>query len=132
MQEDELISMARDVRTRAYAPYSHFAVGAALLCSDGTVFTGCNVENISFGLTSCAERNAFFTAKAAGKSEFQQIVVISDSEVPVSACGACRQVMAEFCEDLEILSVNLEGLQFRTRLLEFLPRAKVGILGGST
>ena len=127
MNEIQLIAHAREAREQAYAPYSHFAVGAALLATDGRVFSGCNVENISFGLTNCAERTALFSAVAAGVTSFSKVVVISDSAEPVSMCGACRQALAEFCDDLEILSVNLSGETFRTTLTAFLPRAKTGI-----
>jgi cytidine deaminase len=124
-----LIAQAFGARTKAYAPYSNFAVGAALLTSTGRVFTGCNVENLSFGLTICAERNAVFAAVAAGEKEFTAIAITADSKTPVSPCGACRQVLAEFCSDLEICSVNLEGVRFMGKLSELLPRAREGILG---
>lgn len=129
MEEKDLMEEARCIRERAYAPYSHFAVGAALLGKSGRVFTGCNVENISFGLTICAERNAVFAAVAAGEREFEMIAIIADSKTPVTPCGACRQVLAEFSADLEITCANLEGATFRSTLRELLPRSKEGILG---
>src|SRR5437762_2596345 len=122
MDTNDLLSEARRARERAYAPYSHFAVGAALLTKSGRVFTGCNVENLSFGLTICAERNAVFAAVAAGEREFVKIGIIADSKSPVTPCGACRQVLAEFCDDLEIACVNLEGTRFESTLAELLPR----------
>jgi cytidine deaminase len=129
MNDEPLTTAAKAARLRAYSPYSNFQVGAALEAEDGTVFTGCNVENLSFGLTICAERVAFGTAVAAGYKQFRRLVVCSDSKEPVTPCGACRQVMAEFCDDLEVLSVNLKGDVFSTKLSILLPRAKAGILG---
>jgi len=128
MKIEALIESAREARVRAYAPYSHFLVGAALLTRSGRVFQGCNVENISFGLTICAERAAVCAAVAAGEKEFVAIAVIADSREPVTPCGACRQVLAEFCEDLEVYSVNLEGERYSARLSALLPRSKAGIL----
>jgi cytidine deaminase len=129
MTDSELISQATVVRQQAYAPYSKFSVGAALLCKDGTVFTGCNVENLSFGLTNCAERTALFSAIAAGQRQFKKIAIVSDSQEPVSPCGACRQVMAEFASELEIVCANLAGEVFQSDLSTLLPRSKTGILG---
>jgi cytidine deaminase len=129
MDFSELIEQARAVREKAYAPYSKFAVGAAILSSTGRVFTGCNVENLSFGLTTCAERNAVFAAISAGERKFAKLAIVSDSQTPVSPCGACRQVLAEFGLELEICSANLQGELFNARLSELLPRASEGILG---
>lgn len=129
MKDDTLIAAAKAARLRAYAPYSKFQVGAALEADDGTVFTGCNVENLSFGLTICAERVAVGAAVAAGKKGFRRLVVCADSKEPVTPCGACRQVLAEFCDDLEVLSINLSNDEYRTTLSVLLPRAKAGILG---
>ena len=120
---------ARKVRERAYAPYSNFQVGAALESTSGKVFTGCNVENISYGLTICAERNAVFAAIAAGVRSFRRIVVVADSLEPVTPCGACRQVLSEFSETMDIISINLDGKKYRANLSELLPRPKAGILG---
>lgn len=128
MNSDILLTRAIHARTLAYAPYSRFTVGAALETRSGKVFTGCNVENLSFGLTCCAERNAVFAAVAAGEREFSRIVIVADSQEPVTPCGACRQVLAEFAEDLEVRSVNLQGAQYSANLRELLPRAKAGIL----
>lgn len=129
MDFPELLAEARDARERAYAPYSKFAVGAALLTSTGRVFTGCNVENLSFGLTICAERNAVFAAVAAGERKFTKIAIVSDSKTPVSPCGACRQVLAEFGMELSVCSANLQGESFEASLNQLLPRASEGILG---
>jgi cytidine deaminase len=128
MNFEPLIQNARKVRERAYAPYSKFPVGAALLTADGEIFCGCNVENLSFGLTICAERSAISAAVAAGKREFVAIAVIADSREPVTPCGACRQVLAEFAHDLPICSVNLDGQTYQSTLSILLPRAKTGIL----
>ena len=129
MNPDDLLAEAIKIRASAYAPYSHFAVGAALETKSGKVFCGCNVENLSFGLTCCAERNAVFAAVAAGEKEFTRIVIVADSQEPVTPCGACRQVLAEFADDLEVRSVNLQGVAYSANLRELLPRAKAGILG---
>lgn len=119
---------AVEVRKRAYAPYSNFQVGAALESTSGKVFTGCNVENISFGLTICAERSAVFAAIASGVRSFRRIVVVADTKDPVTPCGACRQVLSEFGENMEIISANLKNEKFRAKLTELLPRSKAGIL----
>jgi len=129
MNFDQLIEAASKARAEAYAPYSKFAVGAALLTKRGRIITGCNVENLSFGLTICAERAAVFTAVAMGEREFEAIALVADSKTPVTPCGACRQVLAEFAADLPICSGNLEGERFESTLRELLPRAKEGILG---
>ena len=93
----KLLEQAREAATASYSPYSHFRVGAALLCRDGTVITGTNVENRSYGLTNCAERSAIFSAISAGKNDFQAIAISTpDSAVAVAPCGACRQVISEF------------------------------------
>jgi len=128
VSDDKLITQAISAAERAYAPYSKFHVGAVLVASDGRIFTGCNVENISFGLTICAERNALFSAVAADCREFSKIVIVADTEEPVSPCGACRQVLAEFNPNLEILLANFHGKQARFNLSELLPRPAMGIL----
>ena len=124
-----LLDAARVARAQAYAPYSRFAVGAALRTKSGRVFTGCNVENLSFGLTICAERAAVFSAVAAGEREFEALAVVADSREPVTPCGACRQVLAEFSPSLPVCSANLEGAVFESSIAELLPRPKEGILG---
>src|SRR5688572_16575219 len=102
MEFAELLPLAWAARDQAYAPYSRFQVGAALLGKSGRVYTGCNVENLSFGLTNCAERTAVFAAVTAGEREFVRLAIVADSKTPVSPCGACRQVLAEFGLNLEV------------------------------
>lgn len=126
--DEQLVTQAIDVAARAYAPYSKFHVGAVLVGKDGRTFAGCNVENISFGLTICAERNAVFAAVAAGCREFAKIVIVADTEVPASPCGACRQVLAEFEPDLEMVLSTFRGQSETFRLSELLPRPCAGIL----
>src|SRR5882757_848279 len=116
MNFDALLAAAREVRQSAYAPYSHFQVGAALRTTSGRVFCGCNVENLSFGLTICAERAAVFAAVAAGETQFEAIAVVADSVQPVTPCGACRQVLAEFSTDLQICSANLQDQRFESTI----------------
>jgi cytidine deaminase len=129
MDFNPLIAAAREAREKAYAPYSHFKVGAALRTKSGRIYGGCNVENLSFGLTICAERAAVFAAIAAGEIGFEAIAVVADSVQPVTPCGACRQVLAEFSSDLKICSANLQDERYETTIGELLPRAKEGILG---
>jgi cytidine deaminase len=126
MEFDALVEAAWQTREHAHAPYSNFAVGAALLAADGRIFTGCNVENLSYGLTICAERVAIATAVAAGVRDFLAISVVADTSVPVSPCGACRQVMAEFGVPKILLANRTERLEFT--LDQLLPRASAGIL----
>lgn len=97
MNLNELIDVATEALGHAHAPYSNYKVGAALLCADGSVFTGSNVENASFGLTNCAERTALFSAISAGQREFTAIAIVASDAPPPYPCGACRQVLAEFC-----------------------------------
>jgi cytidine deaminase len=111
-----LFRLARAAMKRAYAPYSHFHVGAAILLEDGRVFTGCNVENASYGLTICAERNAVFAAVAASarKPEILAVAVVNHRGVPCSPCGACRQVLAEFGPRASVWYLGAEGVVQRT------------------
>lgn len=99
MKNEELLSVAEKAAQKAYAPYSEFRVGAALLCANGDVFTGCNVENASYGLTNCAERTAVFSAIAAGRKDFVAMAVVADGDSNPYPCGACRQVLSEFCRE---------------------------------
>ena len=124
-QWQPVLEAALAVRSRAYAPYSHFAVGAAVQAKSGAIYSGCNVENASYGLTVCAERNALFQAIAAGEREFSILAVVADTPQPVAPCGACRQVMAEFGVDIIVLA-NLAGDVLAYRLEELLPAAFQG------
>jgi cytidine deaminase len=120
----DLLALARSAREQAYAPYSHFQVGAALLTRDGRRFSGCNVENASYGLCNCAERTALFSAVAAGcrPGDFAALAVLADTDSPVSPCGACRQVMAELCDGaMPVLMANLRGDTQQTTVTALLP-----------
>ena len=121
MNDSELIAAARRVRRNAMAGYSRFKVGAALETRDGTVITGCNIENATYGLTICAERVAMFTALSAGHRRFRRIVVVADTKAPTPPCGACRQILWEFGGDLEVILANLRRETGRYRLSELLP-----------
>ena len=118
---DPLVAAARRARRRAIAPYSEFAVGAALETADGVVVTGCNIENATYGLTICAERVAMFTALAAGHRRFTRIAVVADTAEPTPPCGACRQILWEFAGDIEIVLANLRRQTGRYRLSDLLP-----------
>ena len=121
MTDQELIAMAARARDRAYASYSGFPVGAALLTRSGRVYTGCNVENGSFGLTVCAERVAVFKAVSEGEQEFDTIAVVTAPGAP--PCGACRQVLREFGRDLRVLVADTEGHVLELPLAQLLPNA---------
>jgi len=126
MTDDELLAQARAARDHAYAPYSHFHVGAALLTVDGRVFHGCNVENAAYGLCNCAERTAFFAAVAAGvrRGGFARLAVVGQTDGPISPCGACRQVMFELGgASLPVLLGNLGTARLATTAGALLPGA---------
>lgn len=118
-----LVAEARRALTRAYAPYSSFPVGAALLAKGGRLYTGVNVENASLGLSVCAERNAIFAAVAQGDREFEAIAIATDADAPTPPCGACRQVMLEFAEDLPVYLAGKGGAIEHRTLAELAPRA---------
>ena len=120
MMDKELLEAALAGRERAYAPYSKFLVGAAVRAESGKIYTGCNIENASYGLTVCAERNALFSAVGAGERKFTALCVVGDTEEPISPCGACRQVMAEFKVPCIILA-NLKDDVKEYTLEELLP-----------
>ena len=121
----ELLAAARAAAARAYCPYSRFAVGAALLADDGRIFTGANVENASYGLTVCAERAAVLQAVNAGARRFRALAIVTGSRTPATPCGACRQVLAEFCDDrLPVFCGTRTGASVkRTTLGNLLPQA---------
>ncbi|MGB7218524.1 MAG: cytidine deaminase [Vicinamibacterales bacterium] len=119
--EVDLVAAARRARERAEAAFSHFKVGAALEAADGTVFTGCNVENASYGLTMCAERVAIFKAVSEGHRAFTRIAIVADTEAPTPPCGACRQLLWEFGGNLEVLLANLTRPTGTHRLKDLLP-----------
>lgn len=120
LEIQKLMDCAIKARENAYSPYSHFAVGAALLCEDGTLYEGCNIENASYGLTNCAERTAIFKAVSEGHTKFKALAVVADTEGPCAPCGACRQVMAEFKIPLIIMG-NLMGNIKIVTMEELLP-----------
>ena len=121
MTERELCQKAVAMLDMAYVPYSHFPVGAALLCKDGTVFTGCNIENAAYGLTICAERTAIFKAISEGHRDFKRIVIAGKSEDYCVPCGSCRQVMQEFAPQMEVICLNGKGEAKHFALKELLP-----------
>lgn len=117
-----LLAAARAARERSYSPYSRFAVGAALLAEDGTIWVGTNVENRSYGLTICAERAAVLAAVAAGRRRFQALLILADADPPATPCGACREVLAEFCSpDFPVRLENLAGTVRDFRFGELFP-----------
>ena len=116
-----LVEAARAARLHAHAPFSRFQVGAALLTKEGRVFTGCNVENATYGLTVCAERVAVFKAISEGHRRFRRVAVVADTGAPTPPCGACRQILWEFGGDLEVILGNLTAETGRYRLRDLLP-----------
>jgi cytidine deaminase len=119
--EQALVVAATDARTRAHARYSRFLVGAALETNDGTVVTGCNIENATYGLTLCAERVALVKALSDGHAIFTRIAVVADTDDPTPPCGPCRQLLWEYCGDIEVVLANLERTTARLRLSALLP-----------
>jgi len=119
--EKKLIRKAKEARRKAYAPYSKFKVGAAILTQKGKIFAGANVECASYGLTVCAERIALYQAVISGERKFKQIAVVTDSKEPSTPCGVCRQVLSEFGENLEVICANLKGKVRRYELKELIP-----------
>lgn len=123
MEYNELIDLALKAKEFAYVPYSKFRVGAALEAENGSIYTGCNVENASYGGTNCAERTALFKAISEGNQKFKRIAIVSDSPDFTYPCGICRQVLAEFGTDLEIITANAAGEYEVHPLYEILPYA---------
>ena len=120
--EEKLIAAARQAREHAHAPFSDFRVGAAVRTKSGRTFGGCNVENASYGLTICAERVAIFKAISEGEREFDAIAVVTDADELTPPCGACRQIIWEFCGDVPVILANLKGKIERDRSSKLLPR----------
>jgi len=121
----DLLKMAYEASKNAYAPYSGFQVGAALECSDGSVFLGCNVENAAYGSTICAERTAVVKAVSEGRRSFRRIAIAAESEEYCMPCGACRQVLSEFSPEMEILAAKKDGRYVCYPLSELLPRVNI-------
>lgn len=122
LKNEDLIEMAVESMKKAYSPYSGFRVGAVVVTKSGKIFTGCNIENSSYGLTICAERVAIFSAIASGERDIEKLVVVADTPEPVSPCGACRQVMSEF-GDFEVILANFQGKHTITKVSALLPYA---------
>ena len=118
---DKLVAAARRAREHAVADFSHFKVGAALETDTGEIVTGCNIENASYGLTICAERVAIFKALSEGKRAFTRIVVVADTPLPTPPCGACRQIIWEFCGDIDVIIANLTEVKLTLRMKNLLP-----------
>lgn len=121
--KNELIEAAKHAREKSYAPYSKFCVGAAVRTKDGKVFTGCNIESASYGLTVCAERVAIWKAVSEGVTEFTEIAVVADTEELTPPCGVCRQIIWEFCGDIPVIFANLQDKDEIVQMSELLPRA---------
>lgn len=122
-EHDALVAAAKRARENAHAPFSNFRVGAALRAKSGRIYTGCNVENASYGLTCCAERVAIFKAISEGERGFEAIAVVTDAEVLTPPCGACRQIIWEFCGDVPVILANMDGQVEEDRSAKLLPRA---------
>lgn len=120
---DALIQKAKEARDKAYAPYSEFRVGAALEAKDGAVFTGCNIENASYGATCCAERTALVKAVSEGVREFKRIAIFAGTEDPCPPCGICRQVLYEFAPDIEVIMTGTGGKIEVSKLFDLMPNA---------
>jgi cytidine deaminase len=127
---EPLLAAANEARSHSHSPYSRFAVGAAVLAGDGSVWSGANVENRSFGVTICAERSAFATAVSAGRREFRAVAIVAPSSPPAPPCGLCRETMTEFCDpEMPILLANPQGERRLTTLGQLFPepfRLKAG------
>lgn len=123
MTDRELIDISKEAQKNAYAPYSDFKVGAALLCSDGSVYTGCNIENATYGATNCAERTAVFKAVSEGNRKFSEIAITSSGGGLTFPCGICRQVLAEFSPEIKVLLEDENGQIQSLTLSELLPHS---------
>ena len=123
MTREELKAKAVSMLEMSYCPYSHFPVGAALECEDGTVYTGCNIENAGYSATVCAERTAVFKAVSEGHRRFKRIVVAGRSDSPCVPCGECRQVLSEFAPKLEVICLDKDGSELALSLTDLLPHS---------
>ena len=123
MTREELKAKAVSMLEMSYCPYSHFPVGAALECEDGTVYTGCNIENAGYSATVCAERTAVFKAVSEGHRRFKRIVVAGRSDSPCVPCGECRQVLSEFAPELEVICLDKDGSELALALTDLLPHS---------
>ncbi len=123
VSDKQLIEAAAKARQNAHAPFSNFKVGAAILTGDGEIITGCNIENATYGLTVCAERTAIFKAISDGKKQFTKIAVVADTENLTPPCGACRQIIWEFCGDIPVTMANLAGKSETMQMKELFPNA---------
>ncbi|MGH0592108.1 cytidine deaminase [Bacillus pretiosus] len=124
MDKRKYIEEANKMLAKAYIPYSKFPVGAALVTKEGKIYTGCNIENASYGLCNCAERTAIFKAVSEGERDFSYLVITGETDGPISPCGACRQVIAEFCEPkMPVLLTNVKGDEKEVTVEQLLPGA---------
>ncbi|MEM5670328.1 cytidine deaminase [Bacillus cereus] len=124
MDKKKYIEEANKMLSKAYIPYSKFPVGAALVTKEGKIYTGCNIENASYGLCNCAERTAIFKAVSEGESDFSYLVITGETDGPISPCGACRQVIAEFCDPkMPVLLTNVKGDEKEVTVEQLLPGA---------
>lgn len=121
MTYDRLIRQAQKARAHSHSPFSRFRVGSAVLTTTGRIFTGCNIENSSFGLTICAERTALFKAVSEGHSKFKAIAITTDEVAPIAPCGACRQVIMDLAGDIDVIMVGRNGTRRVVRLTELFP-----------
>lgn len=121
MNYDELVNQAYQAQKKAYVPYSHFPVGAALLTEDDQVYLGCNIENAAYSMTNCAERTAVFKAVSEGQRRFKAIAVVANTEDYCTPCGACRQVLTEFSPEMDVILVNKKGEKKIVKASELLP-----------
>lgn len=124
MDKKKYIEEANKMLEKAYIPYSKFPVGAALVTKEGKIYTGCNIENASYGLCNCAERTAIFKAVSEGERDFSYLVITGETDGPISPCGACRQVIAEFCDSkMPVLLTNVKGDEKEVTVEQLLPGA---------
>jgi cytidine deaminase len=121
-EHDVLLTVSKQARENAHAPYSNFRVGAAVRASSGRIFGGCNIENASYGLTLCAERVAIFKALSEGERNFEAIAVVTDADILTPPCGACRQIIWEFCGDVPVLLANLQDKRELLKMSELFPK----------